>query len=1430
MTDNPIFHSSISFDLGARNTGIFITNHPADTLPQSEHTQACTIVQPVEGDGFVYSTTNRTSVRHRLRNGKRFKLARRLVHQVIDALRKNQPDVLPDAQMRATLEAVSTLLKRRGFSRIESDSDIDVTVLDDVDAAVFADHEDLGRFFSADTPISAQWSQLSQNTRTVEELLKALPSQKEFVSYLKNTFPELVDQKKLYESALKVILTDVKSIQLQLGLGHKHRTKYFEAIGHDMHRDSRLKPVFALFGSEERFKTFICNISNLQLRALRWYFDEPNADLADRWNADKFRAVWVRSLKYFHPEEDRKADLHQLIGEIEASEDVLGTLCGTDPVRTIPCYEDQNNRRPPNDQTLWLSAAELNRRFGSKWLIWSQRFEHADPTLADGLDEILVFTDRRSRVFGGNDSLPATTYAASYVLQRVLDRNSRRDIYALRALAAGHRSQELTEALQNLTRTLGTQHVETFLAFAAEYYEEVQASKNGLWLEGLERLLERADIHPPMKKKVIDLLVGNLLDSTPEVAKKLRTELWNRPVHDKSRSTPSSLCRAIEVTRKDFGGEFRMRYDDFARRRQAADAQNVKFKPSNAEDKALLKIWNAVQTMRAFLANVLQLTPQQLERTKSPFVFAQLHTLIDTERDGFTSTSLAAHLENHWRMRSDELGAQCSRLPADSVRPFDGVLAKALDRQAWESAKIAAQALMSQKDLLNTDIRYSIIIESNRFAFSASIADLKKNTATKKNAEAGQTLQLKRWQDKESRIRAASAGLCAYTGEPLTDVVEYDHIIPRAFTTAAMGTIFNSEANLICVSRRGNQLKADKRYELSNLHKNYLNAVFGSSDIDTVTSIIEDEVSRLVKSNRLRYFELLSDKEQNAVRHALFLSDGSAARRAVLRELAATNRTRVNGTQAWFVRCFMTKLLSITEDWRTSSGCTLDIRSWKTDAEVASRLRSALAEINPVFKKTQPQPVASHTIDAMCAYATACGLPGACEHLGANPSFADEETFDQKDSLAALHPLSVDLISVRARELAQKDRPDSRAIFKEGIYAEHFLPLILMKDRLFVGFELPKKDGTGGNALEFAGKSPLSVLTLLSTFLDREPVAFSDHPTCYRIVPHRAFELLTKCVLTPEKATEEEKQQAELLRGLCFRTSRIPVMSRLIDAKNKYVAQKDALKNDDFVIKVKLGSRKLGFSAAGQLVLPAKGDWAALVSAPELQAKWTQPADDFLEGWLQRRMNMNSSKRKHVSLKRVASLPVCDSPSGGFRIRRENFDKTPIYQVHAFASAKYFAFRSDEHGNVRWNDPVIAPHLHHDNLVPVDQETVSAEHSVAMSEWRTVETTSEVSVSVCPATRQRRYVRVELPFETLRTWLSAGGVAEVPTTPMHLPQSIALPDPKTFSAEAQKTVTIFAQPRAKIFFEKLGDRVTFRFEASGGPAAMNAAYNKAGNA
>ena len=88
---------------------------------------------------------------------------------------------------------------------------------------------------------------------------------------------------------------------------------------------------------------------------------------------------------------------------------------------------------------------------------------------------------------------------------------------------------------------------------------------------------------------------------------------------------------------------------------------------------------NNVMLVSNFIANELGLNTIALERIQNAFSLAQLYTIIETERAGFTSTSIAVHKENYWRMTANKGNAICCRLPSDSISPFDGVLRKSLD-------------------------------------------------------------------------------------------------------------------------------------------------------------------------------------------------------------------------------------------------------------------------------------------------------------------------------------------------------------------------------------------------------------------------------------------------------------------------------------------------------------------------------------------------------------------------------------------------------------------------------------------------------------------------------------------------------------------------------------------------------------------------------
>src|SRR5699024_4359255 len=148
----------------------------------------------------------------------------------------------------------------------------------------------------------------------------------------------------------------------------------------------------------------------------------------------------------------------------------------------------------------------------------------------------------------------------------------------------------------------------------------------------------------------------------------------------------------------------------------------LRYKSLNAQEK---KVWNQFQRamqVADFIAQQLNHSQDVAKRYRNVFSLAQLYTIIETDRHGFSKVSLAAHNETAWRMEmlptvDGGEAARCTRLPADSTRPFDGVLRRTLERQAYEIARVKAEQLKQLAKPSDT-VLVPIVAEENRFEFS----------------------------------------------------------------------------------------------------------------------------------------------------------------------------------------------------------------------------------------------------------------------------------------------------------------------------------------------------------------------------------------------------------------------------------------------------------------------------------------------------------------------------------------------------------------------------------------------------------------------------------------------------------------------------------------------------------------------------------------
>jgi len=1398
--------SPISLDLGGKYTGVYMPHYYTGVLPEKDDAVMATLVMPEDGDKITWSQTNRTATRHRIRSNKRRKLAKRLTKVVIETL-VDRP-LLPQE-----INALSGLLNRRGYNRLEIE--LDLSCLEQTPSIYFA--QLLPDYFTEAATLLEQWDSLLENTEYLREL-----QQLEVFKYSKRDAKKVLFTK-LEKSEQEECLIAYHTLQEavsqtldSLDYGHQHRREYLHKIKVEIGKDARLRNILKTTSVDELF-CLLGNIGNFQLRNLRWYFNDVQMRSADRFDDKRLRDTTIRWLQGWHPQTDEEKQNRRLaLAHMQSSISGLDALRNLSPLMTIPPYEDQNNRRPPKDQTLWLNPVTLTARYGEKWLVWAQNAQRKNPSWGEGIQENLANFERKSRLKRHDLPAPDKEYAAAIFLQRLLDRSRQHDCYGLRLISRGHnQSQEAQQYLENLTRDLGSQHIEGFLQLARDYYAEVASAKQGIWFQSKSGLLERADINPPSKAKIKHRLVSNIIctELSPSELDFFLREVWESKVQ--GNSTVRSICKSIEDIRKHYGNSFNHEIQKISYRISKDPALEKKLK---GEEKS---IWNANQ--RALLAarkiaQQLEHTDEQLKRYNNSFSMAQLYSILETDRHGFSKISIAAHNETAWRMRmvetSDGISARCSRLPADSVRPFDGILRRLLERQAYEIAQLKIRQL---KDL-NTStgkILIPIIAEENKFEFSIGLAGIKKNRVKAQQLEKQLQNQQVRWQDKTTRIKEAAGGVCPYTGELIRQRGEIDHIVPRSLSLERSSTIYNSEANLIWTSRRGNQDKLDMRKGMTDLHPGYLQKIFGKPDLASIEQHIEAVVAQL--KERFIFTELTKE-QQDAVRHALFLSPYSNGYKKVYASLATQQVTRVNGTQAWLIK----RVIELLEKEFSGTELELVFLTARVNAQQTSELRTQLGQFDERYAKQDIQSVASHSLDALCAFAVAAGNE-LHEQLGLGKSLLVTEQ-QSAELLVSLIAQQVVVLQVERKPRFAKDSIVSQAVFKEGIYAENLLPLWVYGNEIYVGFDGYNKE----QCVAFNTNNPEKILELLQPVLTckiTEPMQLlnSPKPQKLELQKNAAFMHLDK--VAKQSCCDQDLLLADLIDLLRYTTINKECRNTIYDSQKKtYKSQQELLDSKFFTINLSFKDKNLG-KIDGKLILPAREDWKNLLKIPEISTRLGTKGDDLNWQCIFKSNFKYGSQRAHNKTRRVFSLPRIDAPSGGFRVRRITPDQQSVWQLMSIEGLSSCGFQVSK-GKIHWDQTMPIRQLVTENLTEVKARFFAGTGEyISFDHWLQIKQdySEIISLEMAPGTKDRRYLRITQPYSVFHKWILEAGVSNLDSY-WELRSEVKI-DAKNFASA--HAIPLLGVPRSNLFIQSLGEQVTYWYIVSSSTSIMKEAYQAA---
>jgi len=843
---------------------------------------------------------------------------------------------------------------------------------------------------------------------------------------------EFIEQLKIIQKASKEIIfekivrdgldTVEKIIQNHLSEiqnGNLPRAKYFEELNCKIEQNQNIQSFFQTHHLKiQDMQNLIGNLSNYQLKELRRYFNDEAMKNGDIWNEEKLHKVTWRFIQSWHPKDKtrQKENLNNLKhGKNQDRKNIVEFLTSTNPIMTIPPYDDMNNRGAVKCQTLRLNENYLNTHLPN-WKNIADKL--ANELQKENLDEATI------RGYSQESTL----------LHRILDTSSQIDPYKLR-----------NNEIDGYIDVLGKDDALSLQKFTKEYYKLIKEKvRTGIWTKD-DKMLKKCEHNPPYKNNQIHNLIAGILGVKIEADKfaSFEKERWNNKDIKVNRSTLSSYCKNIEELRKSHGNLFKFYIEEIFSK------EDEKLTKEQIKDKKFLDL-NVLEEWVNKIGEFFDIDNTKRTRFNNHFSMAQLHTIIDTKRSGFNSTCKWCSAENQWRSSTSmeinqETGevfknANAQRLPADTQRPFSGKIERYIDKLGYEIAKIKAKELTKIED---KNIKLQIILEQNAFEYEESIRSAKiknANAKAKKSLEESTQKYHKSLEDKTKRIKAFSNGICPYCGEALGENGEIDHILPRSETLKKYGTVFNSEGNLLYVHQKCNQAKKETIYTLSNIK----------------TPITKEEIEKIISpisKNSYKTFTTLTFEQQKAFKYALFLDKENEAYQKVVSWLRTDQSSRVNGTQKYLAKKIQEKLKIMLPS------IDFDFDFILADAEDVSNLRKDYAIQNPLLKKPDTQPPSSHTIDAIMSF------------LSVYPKIT--KTDELPNSQRVLQWVEINNVKTKPKSKIDKDKIANlggTTIFKDSIYQEKFAPIYKHQNKYYTGFVKAGKTLDFTNCVEIKEK------------------------------------------------------------------------------------------------------------------------------------------------------------------------------------------------------------------------------------------------------------------------------------------------------------------------------------------------------------------------
>jgi hypothetical protein len=940
---------SIAIDMGAKNSGVFIAKTKNSQILDKKAT--CIIVDEKK---INFSKKSRRENRHKDRNYKRRKLAKRLLKEIIDF----------DTYTPKEQELILGLLNNRGYTFISTSIEFEKLNDETVEFInqYFEDLKDLVTKEDFENKISSfenlqdlkEFIEIINDKISIETKKKKNEFYKEFQSSFSNIIKrDLNDVKSLFNDVLK-----------ELDTGSKPRQKYFEEIKIEIERDFD----FIKGYSKLEFFNIIGNISNLQLRVLRKYF---NNKFDNKLDISKLDFKTRKYFKAFHYKTDKeKAQREELFKAFDCHDNIFDFLKLTNPSLTIPPYEDMNNR----------DTYKCNSMLIKPELITDEIKSAIDYVLKD-FDLLKKEELYKTKIVKNNQKI-TTDFTYSKYLQRILDATENittKELNPRNVFKHEKKFQRGTvDSVVCFQKAFGKNVYNTLKPIAKRYYEEESLIYGGIYEES-NSIFVKCNVNTPYKNNAKHILLkpiysygfsSNESDEFIENIKSMRgLQKALQRVSDEAKKYQNSFYHVIEAC---FNNE------------KCLDDKEIKSIVKDV-NKNFLLLKEILKDKDTYLNNIQKVEKDNLKRVIN--IFKQTYEILFKDLGGFNKTCKHCTSENS--IRSDEKQTIAKRLLSDVAKPIDGMLDMMLDRLAFEIAQN-----ITINDIKGID-NLEILLEQNRFEFEESLNTIKRanNSSIKKYKN-----------ENKDRLNIDT---CPYNGKEFSKG-DWDHILPQS------QGVYNSKANMIYCSTKGNRDKNNQNYTLENLSLKHLKAIFTTENLEEIKEIIKKGINSINK-NEFTNFDNLTLHQQVALRYALFMRNTPEFDKAF--ELVKLDKIKTipNGTQKRLARFVYEKLTKkFPKEFET-----IKVNSKTVDNKLVSSTRNMLSVDNHTLKKQEIQDSHSHCIDAMVVY-----------HL-VNDNIGFDEVCVQESSINNLSKNKT-FINSPKKELG------SYKLFDDTIYSENY--------------------------------------------------------------------------------------------------------------------------------------------------------------------------------------------------------------------------------------------------------------------------------------------------------------------------------------------------------------------------------------------------------